>query len=162
MNDSVDIILQQWQTERPDLDPSPMGIIGRISKLEQHFAIALQNTFANFGLQRGDFDVLATLRRNGEPYSLTPTQLYQSMMLTSGAMTNRLDRLEQLEFITRQANPNDRRGLLIVLSKKGKNLIEKAMTAHIASETNLLECLSQQERHQLAKILRKLLLNFEN
>ena len=136
MTDSVDLILEQWKLERPDLDTSPIGIIGRISKLEQHLARALEEKFATFDLQQGDFDVLATLRRSGKPHRLNPTTLYQALMLTSGAMTNRLDRLERLELIERLPDPNDRRGTLIALTAKGKRLIERAMTAILKTNTD--------------------------
>lgn len=161
MKDSVDTILEQWKTERPDLESSPIGIIGRISKLEQHLSLALQEKFTEFNLQRGDFDVLATLRRSGIPYQLTPTILYQTMMLTSGAMTARLDRLENRGLIRRMAHPSDRRGLLIALTDTGLVLIEKAMTAHIENETKLVAVLNNQEQQQLAHLLRKWLLSLE-
>jgi DNA-binding MarR family transcriptional regulator len=160
-SDAVDAILAQWRSERPDLDPGPIGVIGRISRLEQHLGPALQRAFEPFGLQRGDFDVLATLRRSGAPYQLTPTALYQTLMLSSGAMTNRLDRLEGLELLKRQANPDDRRGLLIALTPKGQALIDKAMTAHIENEQRIVAVLGTEERRQLAGLLRKLLLSFE-
>jgi DNA-binding MarR family transcriptional regulator len=161
MKDSVDIILEQWKAERPELDPSPIGIIGRISKLEQHLGLALQEKFAEYTLQRGDFDVLATLRRSGKPYQLTPTVLYQTMMLTSGAMTARLDRLENMGLIQRLAHPTDRRGLLVALTQTGLVLIEKVMIAHIENEQTLLTALSSKEQQQLANLLRKLLLRLE-
>ncbi len=161
MNDSVDTILEQWHSERPDLEASPIGITGRISKLEQHFGQAMQLVFLPFALQRGDFDVLATLRRNGAPYQLTPTMLYQSMMLSSGAMTNRLDRLEHLGLIRRLANPDDRRGLLIALTNQGKTLIDQVMTAHASNVQRMVAVLSSKEQQQLSGLLRKLLLGFE-
>jgi DNA-binding MarR family transcriptional regulator len=161
MKDSVDLILEQWKAERPELDPSPIGIIGRISKLEQHLGLALQEKFAEYTLQRGDFDVLATLRRSGKPYQLTPTVLYQTMMLTSGAMTARLDRLENMGFIQRLAHPTDRRGLLVALTQMGQVLIEKVMVAHLENEKTLLAGLNSKEQQQLANLLRKLLLSLE-
>jgi DNA-binding MarR family transcriptional regulator len=104
------LILEQWSRERPDLDVSAMGVIGRISRLSRHFERGLAEIFSSFGLGGGEFDVLATLRRAGEPYRLTPTELSKSLMVSSGSMTNRLDRLERAGFITRLPDPSDRRG----------------------------------------------------
>jgi DNA-binding MarR family transcriptional regulator len=158
--DQVDAILNQWSQERPDLNPSPMGVIGRISRASRYIEQFLQKNFARFGLNGGEFDVLATLRRNGAPYQLTPTALFKSMMLSSGAMTNRLDRLEKAEYIERKPDPNDRRGALVTLTDRGLELIDLAVAAHITHEQQLLSSLTSEEQKLLADLLRKLLLSF--
>lgn len=158
--DQVDAILEQWFRERPDLDPSPMGVIGRISRASRYIDQFLQQNFAQFGLNGGEFDVLATLRRSGAPYQLTPTALFSSLMLSSGAMTNRLDRLENAGYIERQPHPNDRRGTLVTLTTQGLELIDSVVAAHIATEQKILTSLTPEEQQVLAGLLRKLLLSF--
>lgn len=159
--DPVDAILAQWQRERPDLDVSPMGIIGRMKRLSRHLERAIQDVFSNFGLHMGEFDVLATLRRSGQPYQLSPTDLFNTLMVSSGTMTHRIDRLEQADLVKRIPDPDDRRGTLIQLTDKGFNLIEKAVEAHVANEHRLLDGLEEAERQILAQLLRKLLISFE-
>jgi DNA-binding MarR family transcriptional regulator len=158
--DQVDSILKQWSGERPDLDASPMGVIGRISRASRYIDQFLQENFARFGLNSGDFDVLATLRRNGAPYQLTPTALFRSMMLSSGAMTNRLDRLEDAGYIERKPHPTDRRGTLVTLTKQGLEVIDLAVVAHVAREKQMLSALTSEEQKVLANLLRKILLSF--
>jgi DNA-binding MarR family transcriptional regulator len=160
--DHVDNILAQWQRERPDLDPTPMGVIGRISRAARTLGRALDTTFAGFGLNSGEFDVLATLRRAGPPYRLTPTALFTDLMLSSGAMTNRLDRLEQAGLIARTPDPSDRRGTLVGLTPRGQELVDAVVTAHVANEHHLLAALSSVEREQLAQLLRTLLRSLED
>jgi DNA-binding MarR family transcriptional regulator len=159
--DPVDQILSQWQRERPDLDVSPMGIVGRITRLAKHLERAIQEKFAEFGLTVGEFDVLATLRRSGQPYQLSPTELFNTMMVTSGTMTHRLDRLEKAELIDRLPDPSDRRGTIITLTKKGFDLIEEAVTAHVTNEHRILSALETSEREELILLLRQLLISFE-
>lgn len=159
--DHVDIIVKQWKSERPDLDVSPMEVIGRISRLSRILEKDLKPIFSKYGLQSGEFDVLAALRRCGKPYQLKPTELFKSVMLTSGAMTNRLDRLESAGLITRKADPNDRRSSLVSLAAKGLKLIDRAVADHYANEQQLLGTLNKSERKTLTHLLRKLLLDFE-
>ncbi len=159
--DHVDLIQAQWARENPDLDTSPMGVIGRISRISRHLDQLLQKNYSLFDLNGGEFDVLATLRRAGHPYQLTPTQLFNSLMLSSGAMTNRLDRLENAGLIKRMPNPNDRRGILVTLTKQGFELMDKAYPAHIANEQKILTPLNTTEQAVLTDLLRKLLLSFE-
>jgi len=159
--DPVDTILAQWQQERPDLDVSPMGVIGRILRLSKHLEQRLKPTFSEFGLNLGDFDVLATLRRSGEPFQLSPTAMFSTMMVTSGTMTSRLDRLEKAELIRRMPDPNDRRGTLIQLTDKGFDLIEKAIKAHVENEHRMLSGAESLDRETLDRLLRELLLSFE-
>jgi DNA-binding MarR family transcriptional regulator len=160
--DQVDKILAQWQQERPDLDVSPMGIIGRMTRLSKHLERSIQQTFSEFGLTLGEFDVLATLRRSGQPYQLSPTELYNSLMVSSGTITHRIDLLEKAKLVKRIPDPSDRRGALIILTENGFNLIEKVVTAHVTNEHNILTGLEKSEREQLILLLRKLLISFES
>lgn len=159
--DAVDKILEQWHRERPDLDVSPMGVIGRMGRLAKHLERAIQATFSEFGLTIGEFDVLAALRRSGQPYQLSPTELFNTLMVSSGTMTHRIDRLEQSELVKRVPDPSDRRGTLIELTDKGFNAIEKAVEAHVVNEHRILGVLEESERKALALLLRKLLVSFE-
>jgi DNA-binding MarR family transcriptional regulator len=159
--DPVDKILAQWQRERPDLDVSPMGIIGRMGRLSKHLERAIQVTFSKFGLTIAEFDVLAALRRSGQPYRLSPTELFQMLMVSSGTMTHRVDLLEQAQLVKRIPDPGDRRGTLIQLTDRGFDVIEKAVAAHVANEHHALSALEQSEREALASLLRKLLISFE-
>ena len=150
--------IEQWQRERPDLDVSPMAVLGRLNEASSLIARQrLAPLFARFGLQSGEFDVLATLRRSGQPYALTPTDLYEATMVTSGAMTARLDRLERAGLILRGPHPNDRRGIVVQLTAKGLALIEEALAAHVANEHKILAGLTSGERETLAKLLAKLI-----
>ena len=150
--------IEQWKRERPDLDVSPMGVLGRLNEASSLIARdRLAPLFARFGLQAGEFDVLATLRRSGAPYTLTPTALYEATMVTSGAMTNRLDRLEKAGLILRGPHPNDRRGIVVQLTEKGLALIDAAVTAHVANEHEILAGLTGAERETLAQLLAKLI-----
>jgi DNA-binding MarR family transcriptional regulator len=138
--DGVDVILEQWRRERPDLDTSPIGVIGRISRLAREIERRLEPVYAACGLEPGWYDVLATLRRAGPPYRLRPTDFAASLMLTSSGTTKRLDRLEAAGHIAREPDPSDRRGVLITLSPRGR----------------ILSGLTAAERDQLAGLLRKL------
>ncbi|RNJ42001.1 MarR family transcriptional regulator [Mesorhizobium erdmanii] len=150
--------IEQWKRERPDLDVSPMGVLGRLNEASSLIARdRLAPLFAQFGLQAGEFDVLATLRRSGSPYALTPTDLYEATMVTSGAMTNRLDRLEKAGLILRGPHPNDRRGIVVQLTGKGLALIDEALTAHVANEHEILAGLNDAERETLSRLLEKLI-----
>ncbi|MBZ9671669.1 MarR family winged helix-turn-helix transcriptional regulator [Mesorhizobium sp. ES1-3] len=150
--------IEQWRKERPDLDVTPMAVIGRLNEVSSLIARErLAPLFARFGLQAGEFDVLATLRRSGSPYALTPTALYEATMVTSGAMTNRLDRLEASGLIQRAPHPNDRRGIVVRLTEKGLALIDEAVTAHVANEHEVLAGLTQAEQETLANLLKKLI-----
>lgn len=158
-NDAVEEILRQWSVERPDLDVSPMGVFGRLSRAARMLDRSLAETFGRYGLSGGEFDVLAALRRSGEPRGLTPTGLYRSMMLSSAAMTNRIDRLEGRGLVARGPDPDDRRGVRIRLTAEGLELVEKAVAAHVGGEERLLGALSGEERRRLAELLGKLLLS---
>jgi len=154
--DGVDVILEQWRRERPDLDTSPIGVIGRISRLAREIERRLEPVYAACGLEPGWYDVLATLRRAGPPYRLRPTDFAASLMLTSSGTTKRLDRLEAAGHITREPDPSDRRGVLIALTPQGRSLIDRATGQHMANERRILSGLTAAEQHQLAGLLRKL------
>lgn len=158
--DKIDTIISQWRRERPDLDSASIGIIGRLARLVTHVERALADNFARFGLKDGEFDVLATLRRAGAPYQLSPTMLYTTLLLTSGAISKRLDRLENAGWVERLPDPNDRRGMLIRLSPAGLELIEQAMSAHIATQEAALSALAEPQREQLAALLSQWLQSF--
>lgn len=154
--DGVDLILEQWQRERPDLDTSPMAVIGRISRLAREIEQRLEPVYAADGLEPGWFDVLATLRRIGPPYRLRPTDFAATLMLTSSGATKRLDRLERAGLIARQPDPVDRRGILIGLTPKGRRLVDGTVVKHVANEKRIVSGLSRLEQRQLADLLRKL------
>jgi DNA-binding MarR family transcriptional regulator len=150
--------IEQWKRERPDLDVTPMAVLGRLNEAASLIARErLAPLFARFGLQSGEFDVLATLRRSGTPYALTPTALYEATMVTSGAMTNRLDRLETSGLIMRGPHPSDRRGIVVRLTEKGLALIDEAVTAHVANEHEVLAGLTRAEQDTLSALLKKLI-----
>ncbi|WP_092495098.1 MarR family winged helix-turn-helix transcriptional regulator [Faunimonas pinastri] len=149
---------EQWARERPDLDTEPMVLLGRLA--EAALVIArdrLNPAFAEFGLQPGEFDVLATLRRSGAPHALTPTDLYEAAMISSGSMTNRIDRLEKAALVTRQPNPGDKRGTLVALTDEGLTLIDRAVEAHVANQQAIVRGLDKEDRDQLSILLGKLL-----
>jgi DNA-binding MarR family transcriptional regulator len=154
--DGVDAIIEQWKRERPELDPSPIGVIGRISRLARELEQRLETVYREHGLEPGWHDVLATLRRTGPPYRLRPSEFTGALMLTSSGTTKRLDRLEQAGLITREPDPQDRRGTLITLTDAGHRLIDSVTEAHLANERRLLAVLSDDERRQLADLLRSL------
>ncbi|KVE33983.1 MarR family winged helix-turn-helix transcriptional regulator [Burkholderia sp. TSV86] len=150
--------VEQWQRERPDLDVSSMIVLGRLQEAALVIARdALNPLFARYGLQPGEFDVLATLRRSGAPYALTPTELYDAAMISSGSMTNRIDRLESAGWVERRKNPADGRGTLVALTPEGFALIDEALAAHVDNQRRVLSPLSDAQQRQLAKLLGKLL-----
>lgn len=149
---------EQWQRELPQLDTRAMQVVGQLGTVAQLMARDWLNPlFAEHGLQPGEFDVLATLRRSGAPYALTPTALYEAAMLSSGGMTNRIDRLETAGLIERQKHPTDRRGVLVALTRQGKELIDKLVLLHVANEQRMLAALTAREQTQLGQLLAKLL-----
>ena len=156
MRDAVDEILDQWRRERPELDHSPIGIVGRVSRLARELEDRLEPVYREHGLEQGWHDVLATLRRTGPPFKLRPTDLTNAMMLTSSGTTKRLDRLEAAGLIAREPDPADRRGTLISLTEAGRARIDAVTEAHMANEARLLSALSASEQEQLAGLLRKL------
>jgi len=154
--DGVDLILEQWRRERPELDASPIGVIGRISRLARELEQRLEPVYREHELDSGWYDVLATLRRAGPPYRLRPTEFTSALMLTSSGTTKRLDRLEQAGLIARDPDPDDRRGTLITLTPAGLRLLDTATEAHLDNEHRLLAALTDADRRRLADLLRKL------
>jgi DNA-binding MarR family transcriptional regulator len=154
--DGVDLIIEQWQRERPDLDSSPIGVIGRISRLAREIEARLESVYAEHGLEPGWHDVLATLRRSGPEYRMRPTDLTDATMLTSSGTTKRLDRLEHAGLIARSPDPQDRRGTLITLTAAGRRLIDEVTEAHLENERNILSALGEADRRRLAGLLRRL------
>lgn len=162
MGDHVDRVLQQWQAERPDLDASPMGIVGRIQRASRLLQRGLGENFARSGLEQWEFDVLATLRRSGPPYQLTAGALSRSSMVTSGAITNRVDRLADRGLLTREIDPDNRRSVVITLTESGWELVERVLVDHLAYEEQLLASLSPRQRQQLEGLLRTLLIGLDD
>ncbi|KPH98653.1 transcriptional regulator, MarR family [Actinobacteria bacterium OK074] len=155
--DPVDAIIGQWATARPDLDTTAMEIFGRIFRLTRAMGDRLERVYAQFGIARGEFDVLATLRRAGEPYTLSPRELSATLMLTTGGMTGRLDKLERANLLRRSPDPHDRRGLQVTLTDRGFTLVEEAVTASLTEQTTALDSLTPAQSTQLADLLRQLL-----
>lgn len=159
--DHLDMILEQWHRERPDLDVEPMGLIGRVKRLSLKLYQEMEKTFAEHGLNLSSFDVLATLRRSGDPYRLSPGELIASTMVTSGTMTNRIDQLVKKGYVERISNPDDGRGFLIALTKRGFKVIDAAVTDHVETQRRLTQCLSESEFKRLNKLLAMYLVNLE-
>jgi DNA-binding MarR family transcriptional regulator len=160
--DAVDAMLEQWERERPDLDVSATGILGRISRIAALVDQSMDRVFEPHGLTGGDFVLLAALRRAGKPYRLTPTALSRSMMVSSGGTTKRLDRLEARGLIRRDPDPADRRSTLITLTDAGLATIDTVASEHVQNEKRLVATLSPNERNTLTRLLRELLLALEH
>jgi DNA-binding MarR family transcriptional regulator len=158
VSDAVDRVLAQWHAERPELDVSAMGVIGRISRAAALLEREIDKTLSEFDLQPGEFDLLATLRRSGAPYRLTVGQLLKSTMVSSGAVTHRLNRLDDKHLISRDFDPRNRRSVIVALTKQGLTLVDQALTAHLNNEQKQLASLTKQKKEALAGLLRDLLL----
>ncbi|HHR5877722.1 MarR family winged helix-turn-helix transcriptional regulator [Providencia alcalifaciens] len=159
--DRIDKITQQWERERPDLDISAMGLIGRLGNVAHHLTREMEKVFTQFGLNRSSFDVLATLRRAGAPYTLTPSDMLATLMVTSGTMTNRIDQLEKAGYVVRHVNPDDGRGFLVSLTEEGLELINRVVTAHTENQSRLVASLSHDEQQALNQLLRTFLNTLE-
>ncbi|NRA67212.1 MAG: MarR family transcriptional regulator [Pseudobacteriovorax sp.] len=155
-NDVVDLAMDQWRQEEPSLDPSPMGITSRLFQIQAKSEKLFRQYLMSFEIGIHEFDVLATLKRSGPPFRLSPTQLYKSSMLTSGAMTNRIDRLEKQRLVLRKKDPQDRRAQFVELSAKGHELISGIIPDYFQQLSHLLSPLTEFEQTQLAILLRKL------
>lgn len=155
--DAVDIILGQWQREKPDLDVGPMGVIGRLRRCAELMSRRLDHTFAEFGLSSWEFDVLATLRRSGAPYRLAPTALFSALMVTSGTMTHRLKGLEARGWVCRLPHPDDARSMLVQLTPAGLDLIDRALEAHVDNEKRIVAPISGTHLAELDAGLARLL-----
>ncbi|MGB9097434.1 MarR family winged helix-turn-helix transcriptional regulator [Erwinia sp.] len=157
MSDHVDFVIAQWAEAMPDLDASSMAVFGRMLRIMKHLGKARASALEEFGFREGEFDVLATLRRAGSPFCLTPTQLFTSLLVTSGAMTNRLNRLEANQLIERIPDPADKRSLMVGLTPKGLELIERALVVHTQTQANLLQGLNKTQQVELENLLRLVL-----
>lgn len=160
--DHVDHILEQWRRERPDLDVGPMGLLGRLHRLGTHLGREVEAVLLKHGLSSSAFDVLATLRRAGSPYRLSPGDLLAMTMVSSGTMTNRIDQLEKAGLVERIHNPQDRRSVLISLTDRGFAVVEEAVGAHVENQHRLVAHLSEEERTALDGLLKRFLHNFED
>ncbi|MFF4923344.1 MarR family winged helix-turn-helix transcriptional regulator [Kitasatospora sp. NPDC001261] len=159
--DHVDVMLDQWGRERPDLDLAAVGTVGRLGRFALLAGRVVEEVFKQHGLQRGEFDVLATLRRSGAPYELMPSELAALLLMSRAGMTSRIDRLESAGLVERRTDPADRRSVRIALTAAGRALVDAAFTDHAANETALLSALSGEERATLDGLLRKLLADVE-
>lgn len=158
--DEVDTIVEAWHRERPDLDVAPMEVLSRISRLARHLDRIRANAFSAHDLESWEFDVLAALRRSGPPYRLSPGQLLRETLVTSGTMTNRVDRLAARGLVARQDHPEDRRGVLVQLTQAGKDAVDAAMAELLTAERGILAALDVTEHDQLTRSLRMLLARY--
>lgn len=159
--DSVDGIVRAWRRERPDLDVAPLEVLSRVSRLARHLDLARREAFARHGLEAGEFDVLAALRRSGTPYEMSPGQLGAATLVSSGTTTNRLDRLESAGLIERLPDSADRRSIRVRLTAGGRQRVDAALDDLLASERHLLATLAPAERDHLATLLKALVLPFD-
>ena len=159
--DDVDRIVEAWRRERPDLDVAPLQVFSRVSRLARRLDLDRAQAFAQHHLEGWDFDVLSALRRAGEPYQLSPGQLIRQTLVTSGTMTNRVDRLERRGLVGRSPDPTDRRGVIVRLTPEGQQAVDAAMADLLDRERTLLAELSSTDHDELAAMLRRLLSPFE-
>ncbi len=160
MRDEVDELVEAWARERGDLDLAPVEVFSRIGRLARHLDLARKDAFTTSSIESWEFDVLAALRRAGEPYELSPGRLLRETLVTSGTMTNRIDRLTTRNYVERLPDPNDRRGVLVRLTPEGKTAVDRAFEALLEAEHELIEGLGPQQREDLATLLRTLLVPF--
>lgn len=161
MEDEVDRIVAAWQRERPDLQTAPMQVFSRVSRLSRHFELSRRAAFTEHGLESWQFDVLSALRRAGAPYQLTPGALMAQTLVSSGTMTNRIDRLVSQGHVVRTPDPHDRRAVLVHLTETGRTAVDAAMADLLERESELLSELPEADRDALAALLRTLVLGFE-
>ena len=159
--DEVDRLVSAWRRERPDLDVSPLEVLSRVTRLARHLDRARRTAFAERGLETWEFDVLSALRRAGTPYQLSPGQLLTQTLVTSGTMTNRIDRLAAKGLVVRGPDPNDRRGVLVRLTDSGRELADSALTGLLKNERDLLAALPDERLEILGDLLRELTVQFE-
>src|SRR5580698_4590135 len=162
LRDEVDDLVAAWRAQRPDLDVEPLQVLSRISRLARHLDIARRGAFADHGLESWEFDVLSALRRQGPPFQLTPGALLRATLVTSGTMTNRINRLAAADLVRREPDPSDRRGVLVTLTGQGEIVVDAALADLLHSERMLLAGLGRRERRQLADLMRTLLAPFDN
>ena len=161
MRDEVDRLVEAWQRERPDLDVAPMQVLSRVSRLSHHLDRARRESFNEHGLESWEFDVLAALRRAGSPYELSPGRLLKETLVTSGTMTNRVDRLAARSLVERLPDPHDRRGVLVRLTEEGRTKVDGALASLLERERALLAGIDPAAQSQLASLLRRLVAPFE-
>jgi DNA-binding MarR family transcriptional regulator len=161
MRDEVDRLIEAWRRERPDLDVGPMEVLSRVSRLARHLDRARRQAFEAHGLEPWEFDVLAALRRAGAPYRLSPGRLLKETLVTSGTMTNRVDRLAARGLVERMPDPADRRGVLVRLTEAGRNAVDAAMADLLAHERELLGSINEREQTRIARALRELVRPFD-
>jgi len=161
LSDEVDDIVARWRSERPDLDVAPLEVLSRVSRLARHLDRARRAAFATHGLEAWEFDVLSALRRQGPPYQLSPGALLRSTLVTSGTMTNRIDRLAAAGLVRRRKDPQDKRGVLVELSHAGRGTVDAAMSDLLRRERELLTGLDDGQQADLASLLRVLLAPFD-
>ncbi|MDI9587865.1 MAG: MarR family winged helix-turn-helix transcriptional regulator [Gleimia sp.] len=160
--DEVDRIVAAWQEQRPDLDVTPMHVFSRITRLSRHLDLARRNAFLSHGLEPWEFDVLSSLRRSGSPYALTPGVLMSELLVSSGTMTNRIDRLETKGLVKRSPSPSDRRAVLVSLTPEGSRKVDAALKSLLEDEQAALASLTDDECEELGRLLKPLLLPFDN
>jgi DNA-binding MarR family transcriptional regulator len=160
-NDEVDRIVDAWERERPDLDFAPLQVLSRVGRLARHLERARRAAFSASDLELWEFDVLSALRRAGDPYQLSPKALLQQTLVSSGTMTNRIDRLVERELVERRTDPNDGRGILVVMTERGRDRVDSAISLLLLGESDLLDGLSAADRERLSGLLRKLSLDFD-
>lgn len=160
--DDVDRIVQAWFRERPDLDVTPLSVLSRVTRIAKHLERVRKATFDSHGLEVWEFDVLAALRRSGPPYALSPTTLMADTMVTSGAMTNRINRLQGRGLVKRQSDPLDGRRVVVALTPAGKRQVDETLSDFVAREAQVLDALSGPEKSELAELLRSLSLTIED
>ncbi|MFE6997659.1 MarR family winged helix-turn-helix transcriptional regulator [Microbacterium sp. NPDC057659] len=160
-SDEVDRIVAAWQTQRPDLDFSPLEVLSRVDRLSRHLDRARRDVFHRSDLESWEWDVLSALRRAGSPFQLSPKQLLQQTLVSSGTMTNRIDRLVARRLVRREADPGDGRSVLVTLTDDGKVRVDAAITRLVDAEATLLAALPRPDRERLAGLLRKLSLSFD-
>jgi DNA-binding MarR family transcriptional regulator len=160
-HDEVDRIVEAWQHERPDLDFSALQVLSRVARLARHLDRARRTAFAASDLESWEFDVLSALRRAGAPYQLSPKALLQQTLVSSGTMTNRIDRLVERELVERHSDPGDGRGILVVMTLLGRDRVDAAIAELLVYEAQLLNALPQAEQETLATLLRTLSLDFD-
>ncbi len=161
VEDEVDRLVEAWRAERPDLDVEPLHVLSRVSRLARHLDRARRAVFAAHGMESWEFDVLTALRRAGPPYELSPGRLLRATLVTSGTMTNRIDRLESAGLVRRGPDPQDKRGVLVRLTDAGRTRVDAAFTDLVDRERDLLGSLSADDRRTLAGLLRALLVPFD-
>jgi DNA-binding MarR family transcriptional regulator len=161
VQDEVDRLVEAWRRERPDLDVEPLEVLSRVTRLARHLDRARGASFSTYGLEVWEFDVLTALRRAGRPYQLSPGQLVTQLLVTSGTMTNRIDRLEAKDLVERRPDPDDRRGVIVRLTPLGAERVDAAMADLLRRERELLSALSDTERTTLGRLLRRLVAPFD-